>query len=111
MIMTKKRQEIHRSSHLPEKGWFQACIICSSITSHIILYTSEQTDRFDFEIYTCRPCTKTLANIKKYLSFAKISETYIGKFLFNDQSIQNPQTPESSVQDDLSPQYYQWDSD
>jgi len=52
--------EIHKDSHLPKKGWIQACVWCSSLTSKIKFYKKVETSDKDYIlfIYYCKDCEK-----------------------------------------------------
>jgi len=55
-----KKIYIYKDTHLPEKGWFQGCFKCDSITAKTFLFDTFHIDDYlyEFIIYTCPSCTK-----------------------------------------------------
>ena len=72
MFGSKKKKikyiEINKESHLPKKGWIQACIWCRSLTSKTKFYKKIETNYEDYMlfIYYCKDCeiNKILENEK-----------------------------------------------
>mgnify|MGYP001384779545 FL=1 len=52
--------EIYKDSHLPKKGWIQACVWCSSLTSKTMFYKKIETTKKDYMlfIYYCKDCER-----------------------------------------------------
>ena len=59
-------------NNLPHDGWFQACVLCYSITANLILFEKHIIfdETIEYYAYLCSPCIKL---IKKY---PKIAEKY-----------------------------------
>jgi len=54
---------IYAESHLPKRGWFQACIMCEVITSSTEFVETKVNNSglvFDIHAYICPHCKKKL---------------------------------------------------
>tara|TARA_B100001989_G_C24531075_1_gene461682 strand:- start:1627 stop:1887 length:261 start_codon:yes stop_codon:yes gene_type:complete len=72
--------DICRKSHLPEKGWLQACFHCYSITGKIFDYTTIRkfNSIFKINVYLCPSCQKKFKNnVLKYYFFTLDCNDYI----------------------------------
>ena len=83
--MSKKIIEIYRDSHLPAKGWIQACFNCYTLTSKTFLYkyVKKKEKIYEFHIYNCNDCKKKMGkNMLFFLDFSKDCNKYI-KYNYN----------------------------
>lgn len=74
--------EICRKSHLPEKGWLQACFNCYSITSKTFEYGNIRkfNNIFKISVYLCPGCKKALRkDVLLYNYFCIDCNDYIKK--------------------------------
>jgi uncharacterized protein YlaI len=57
---------LYAESHLPKKGWLQACIMCEIITSNInhdrTLKIKNKT--FEIQTYLCPHCQRKLSDVE-----------------------------------------------
>lgn len=90
--MKPKRIYLYTESHLPEKGWFQGCLRCASITAQLQLYKTIPMAEITKEIYVyiCSPCQKNLATPDKLRAFQRICAEVYGK---EDQTPVEPKPP------------------
>ena len=54
---------LYAESHLPKKGWLQACIMCETITSNTRLdrtFSTSQNKTFEIYSYICPRCQRKL---------------------------------------------------
>ena len=75
---------LYAESHLPKKGWFQACIMCEVITSRTHLFKRiENQNGVTIEIYTylCPHCKRQLVESTFYSKYAEISNEMINNDL------------------------------
>ncbi len=83
-----KRIYIYRDSHLPERGWLQACFRCKEITGKYFLFQTfhKNNDLYEFYIHTCGKCKKKFNNSPLlYVHFSDECNEYIRrkfKYLF-----------------------------
>ena len=71
-------------SHLPEKGWLQACYECDTITSRTIYYktVSHSVKTYKFIVHICGSCKKTLKkDITKNTKFISKCDEFISEYL------------------------------
>lgn len=72
--------DIFKQSHLPKKGWLQACFNCYTITSKTYYYKMIlfEKETYKFNIYCCPQCKKKLYKEKHTLyKFSKKCDEYI----------------------------------
>ncbi|RZD40116.1 MAG: hypothetical protein CXT73_06825 [Methanobacteriota archaeon] len=75
-----KEIQVCRDSHLPEKGWFQACFNCYTITSKTFIFSviTRKTKIYEFNVYLCPCCTKSMKkDILSYIRFSVKCNKYI----------------------------------
>lgn len=80
-----KKIYIYRDSHLPEKGWLQACYHCCQISSQIITFKTLKKStckykHWEFHVYLCKHCQNKLykkQNLIEYIDFVKECNEYI----------------------------------
>lgn len=79
-----KQIYIYRDSHLPEKGWLQACFDCYIITSKLKLFDIYKlhngfgTTISEFYIYMCPKCNREIhIDKKRYNIFFNNYKKYI----------------------------------
>jgi len=78
--MNKKSIDIYRDSHLPSKGWIQACFNCYTLTSKTFLYKYIKSGEriYEFNIYNCNDCRKKMQkNRLFFLNFSNECNEYI----------------------------------
>ena len=71
---------IYAESHLPKKGWLQACIMCEVITSRTKLFiTVNKSFQLAYDIHThiCPACREKLKNAKFKLKYNTICQNMI----------------------------------
>ncbi len=64
-MTTIKQFYIYYDGKLPDKGWFQCCVTCDTITSKLHYYKNITTlDEDEVEIYSylCNKCKKKLSD-------------------------------------------------
>lgn len=72
--------DICRKSHLPEKGWLQACFNCYSITGKTLEYSTIRkfNNIFNVNVYLCPSCKRKFQNnIFEYHVFTIECNNYI----------------------------------
>ena len=75
---------LFRESHLPEKGWLQACYECETITSKTINYKSISKNKktYKFIIHICNSCKESLkADAEKNTKFINRCDKFIDEYL------------------------------
>jgi hypothetical protein len=62
MKILKKKYIYNECKTLPKIGWFQACYLCTSITSGVSVFDTFSKKKIIYEInvYVCSPCQKKL---------------------------------------------------
>jgi len=81
---------IYRGHHrLPEKGWFQACFMCYTITSRTIIFDTlekminDEKNIYKIYVYICPICRKKLNCDEKFtLQYNKRCKHYINVNFF-----------------------------
>ena len=75
---------LFKESHLPEKGWLQACYECDTITSKTINYKSISKNKktYKFIIHVCNSCKKSLKeDTEKNAKFINRCDKFIDEYL------------------------------
>ncbi len=66
---TIRQVYLYEDKDLPKCGWFQGCILCSTITSKTLFFDfkSDEKEKLKYEFYTylCPPCQRKIKNDKK----------------------------------------------
>ena len=96
LVINNKNNEIaykhiylYTATHLPEKGWFQGCDYCGSITAHKILIFNTLYNglSYNFYIFRCPKCkSKDVSYKNRYNLYIDDCIVYIKKeysYLFN----------------------------
>ena len=81
-----KYKYLFEPTHLPEKGWFQGCYKCESITSKTISYRNVNTysTTYKFIVFVCKPCQRILKNnTEKKILFHNKCDSYISEELYS----------------------------
>ncbi len=71
---------LYAESHLPQKGWFQACIMCEVITSRTRLFKTIRNKSdvvFEIHTYLCPHCKKQLVELTFNNKYTTISNEMI----------------------------------
>ena len=77
---TVKIVTIYAESHLPKNGWFQACIVCETITSETRLHRIiDISSKLMYEIHPhiCPYCKKNLKNNNFKSKYTKVCNQMI----------------------------------
>ena len=64
-MATIKQYHIYYNGNLPDKGWFQCCIVCDTITSKLHYYkniTTRRKTQVEIYSYLCKRCQKKLSD-------------------------------------------------
>ena len=75
---------LYAESHLPKRGWFQACIMCELITSRTHLFKiieSQNGAIFEIHTYLCPRCKRQLEESTFYSKYTAISNEMINNDL------------------------------
>lgn len=64
-------------SHLPKRGWFQSCLMCSSITGSCYLEQVIKKDdkKYNINCYLCDVCYKEMCDNEKF--YRKYDDVYL----------------------------------
>ena len=82
MVKIYKEIQVCRDSHLQEKGWFQACFSCCTITSKTFVYSviTHKNYIYEFNVYLCPCCSKRMKqDLMSFIKFSAICNRYIKK--------------------------------
>ncbi len=62
MKILKKIYVYNECKTLPKIGWFQACLLCTSITSGVMVFDTFEKNKkiYEINVYVCSPCQKKL---------------------------------------------------
>ena len=66
---------LYSESHLPKKGWLQACIMCETITSNTRLdrtISNSQDKTFEIYSYICPRCQRKLIDTEFDMKYNEI---------------------------------------
>lgn len=69
---TVRQVYLYEDKNLPKCGWFQGCVVCSTITSKVQEYKFKSTinnlQHYEFYSYLCPPCQRLIKSDKNELA-------------------------------------------
>ena len=71
---------LYAESHLPKRGWLQACIMCETKTSKTRLdrtITNSQDKIFEIFIYLCPRCQQKLSDAEFYSKYKSVIQNML----------------------------------
>ena len=87
-MTTIKEFYIYYDGKLPDKGWFQCCILCDKITSKLHFYKNVNIQsKYSVNIYSylCNTCKKQIYNKEIFNTYKTNCEELISNVNITDQ--------------------------
>ena len=75
----KKKLYIYfENDRMPKGGWMQSCFSCSIFTAKTLIFRED--DNYEYIVYICNHCKKTLVNKDKNIKFKERCIKFIDKY-------------------------------